>query len=224
MHDHTYIYMHITHFSAWVWSVFDWLFFSIYFSISCRHHVFSSLSVHRFRGCGHLCPGLHKVPLLRQTSKSCPFFPVLLCSPTLLGLPTHALPVISCMQKEQERFLCCCPEQYILLFTVEIGLHFFGSLQMLVESRAGDEAALLPDNYPCARQAHGFTSTVNSSGGKGSHSCIILGSTVPHTLPSAVRTAAMHGDKVPFGQRGFMHSETRRELAYAMKMKNWGLI
>ena len=122
-----------------------------------------------------------------------------------LTLPTCTSPVVSHVQEEQEGLSCCCPQLYILLFTVEIGLHLFGGLQMLVESGAGEEVALLQANYPHARRARGFTSTGNSSGGKGGHGWIILGSAVPHMLSSAVGTAAMRGDKVPFGHSGFMH-------------------
>lgn len=77
---------------------------------------------------------------------------------------------------------------------------------MLVESGAGEEVALLQANYSCARRAHGFTSTGNNSGRKGGRGWIILGSAVPQTLPSAVSTAAMRGDKVLFGHSGFMHA------------------
>lgn len=70
-----------------------------------------------------------------------------------LALPTRASPVVSHLQEEQEGLLCCCPQQYILLFTAEIGLHLFGGLQMLVESGAGEEVALLQANYSCARRA-----------------------------------------------------------------------
>lgn len=48
----------------------------------------------------------------------------------------------------------------------EIGLHLFGGLQMLVESGAGEEAALLQPNYACASWAHGFISIGSSSGRK----------------------------------------------------------
>lgn len=126
------------------------------------------------------------------------------CAPTLggssaaqLALPTRASPVVCPVREEQEGLSCCCPQQYILLFTVEIGLHLFGGLQMLVESRAVEEVAFLQANYPHARRARGFTSTGNNSEGKGGRRWIILGSAVPQMLPSAVRTAAMRRDKVP---------------------------
>lgn len=142
------------------------------------------------------------------------------CAPNVVSssavevtVPTGALPVVSYVDKEEEGLSCCCPQQYILLFTAEIGLHLFSGLQMLVESEAGEEVALLQASYPCARWAHGFTITGNSSGGNGGHGWLILGSAVPHTLPSAVRTAAMHGDKVPF-----------EHCAYTMQMKKWSVI
>jgi len=76
----------------------------------------------------------------------------------------------------------------------------------VVESAAGEEVALLQANYPRARRARGFTSPGNGSGGKGGHGWIIVGSAVPHTLPSAFRAAAVDGGRIPFRHGGFMHS------------------
>lgn len=129
-----------------------------------------------------------------------------------------ASPVVSHVQEEPESLSCCCPQQFILPLTVEVGLHLFGGLQMLVESRGGGRFA--SGQLPCARGARGFTSAGTSSGGKGDHGWISVGSLVPHTLPSAVRTAATRGDKVPFRHSGFMHACTRGELARTVQMKN----
>lgn len=111
---------------------------------------------------------------------------------------------LSICRKEQEEFLHCCPQQYVLLFYVEIGPCPFGGLLILVENGAGQEVAFLQASYPHARLVCGFTSTGNNSGGKGSDGWFILPSAVPNTLPSGVRIEAMCQDKVFFGYNVFM--------------------
>lgn len=69
--DRNQVSRHITSFLAWAWSAFDWLCFSVYFSISCRHCVSSGLSAYRFREAGQLFHDFHEVPCLRRTGKSC---------------------------------------------------------------------------------------------------------------------------------------------------------
>lgn len=101
------------------------------------------------------------MPCIRHTGKSCSFCWIVpsftlmlvhqlqmpLCrhpwghAPTLAGssamqltLPTGSSPLLSHVQKEQEGLSCCHPQQYILLCTAEVGLHFFGGLHMFVKS------------------------------------------------------------------------------------------
>lgn len=153
-----------------------------------------------------------------------PFLPVLLdlwlflsCSSTLdnfvqasVGTCSHTCQIpCSVARSPHSCFSCGCLFaggtggalvllHHIFLFSVDIGLYPFGGLQMFVESGAGEEVAFLWASCPHARQACGFTSTGNNSGGKGSDGWFILVNAVPNTLPSGVRTAAMCQDKVSF--------------------------
>lgn len=174
------------------------------------------------------------MPCIRHTGKSCSFCWIVpsftlmlvhplqmpLCrhpwghAPTLAGssavqltLLTGSSPLLSHVQKEQEGLSCCHPQQYVLLCTAEVGLHFFGGLHMFVKSGGRGGRRLLcfrPTTHllgkPMVSQALAIAQEE-----KAVMAGLFWGGAVPHILPSAVRAAAMRGAKVPFGHSGFMH-------------------
>lgn len=86
--------------------------------------------------------------------------------------------------------------------------------------KRGEEVALLQANYPLARQAHGFTSTGNSSGGEGGHGWVILGGMLSRTsFPQLSGLQPCAGPRSPLGTVDLCTCKMG-ELAYTTQMKN----